>query len=118
MLQKSDLINYFYSSFTDKEHKGIGTEHEKFIFHCKDKKRIEFDGQFPSAGKLWPFSRRGIFANRRADPTADLSQTFAGDPAGANGASNGGIRAEIRTSLGFLGCLSFSLRLPSMRPGG
>ena len=44
MLQKSDLINYFYSSFTDKEHKGIGTEHEKFIFHCKDKKRIEFDG--------------------------------------------------------------------------
>ena len=44
MLQKSDLINYFYSSFTDKEYKGIGTEHEKFIFHCKDKKRIEFDG--------------------------------------------------------------------------
>lgn len=44
MLQKSDLINYFYSSFTDKDHKGIGTEHEKFIFHCKNKKRIEFDG--------------------------------------------------------------------------
>ena len=43
MLQKSDLINYFYSSFTDKDHKGIGTEHEKFIFHCKNKKRIEFD---------------------------------------------------------------------------
>ena len=44
MLQKSDLINYFYSSFTSPEAKGIGTEHEKFIFHCKDKKRIEFDG--------------------------------------------------------------------------
>lgn len=44
MLQKSDLINYFYSSFRDKDHKGIGTEHEKFIFHCKNKKRIEFDG--------------------------------------------------------------------------
>ena len=45
MLQKSDLINYFHSSFTDKDHKGIGTEHEKFIFHCKNKKRIEFDGE-------------------------------------------------------------------------
>ena len=44
MLQKSDLINYFYSSFTSPEVKGIGTEHEKFIFQCKDKKRIEFDG--------------------------------------------------------------------------
>lgn len=44
MLQKSDLINYFYSSFTSPEAKGIGTEHEKFIFHCKDKKRIKFDG--------------------------------------------------------------------------
>ena len=45
MLQKSDLLNYFHSSFTDKDHKGIGTEHEKFIFHCKNKKRIEFDGE-------------------------------------------------------------------------
>lgn len=44
MLQKSDLINYFYSSFTSPEAKGIGTEHEKFIFHCANKKRIEFDG--------------------------------------------------------------------------
>ena len=44
MLQKSDLINYFYSSFTSPEAKGIGTEHEKFIFQCKDKKRIKFDG--------------------------------------------------------------------------
>ena len=45
MLQKSDLINYFTSSFTKPEHKGIGTEHEKFLFICKTKKRIEFDGE-------------------------------------------------------------------------
>ena len=44
MLQKSDLINYFQSSFTKPEFKGIGTEHEKFIFHCKNKKRLEFEG--------------------------------------------------------------------------
>ena len=44
MLQKSDLINYFHSSFRRPEAKGIGTEHEKFIFHCANKKRIEFDG--------------------------------------------------------------------------
>ena len=44
MLQKSDLINYFKSSFTQPEFKGIGTEHEKFIFHCKNKKRLEFEG--------------------------------------------------------------------------
>ena len=44
MLQKSDLINYFTSSFTKPEHKGIGTEHEKFLFICATKKRIEFDG--------------------------------------------------------------------------
>ena len=44
MLKKSDLINYFHSSFTDPLYKGIGTEHEKFLFICKNKKRIEFDG--------------------------------------------------------------------------
>ncbi len=44
MLQKLDLINYFQSSFTKPEFKGIGTEHEKFIFHCKNKKRLEFEG--------------------------------------------------------------------------
>ena len=44
MLQKSDLINYFYSNFTDPEYKGIGTEHEKFIFY-KDNKRFQFDGE-------------------------------------------------------------------------
>ena len=44
MLKKSDLINYFQSSFTDPLYKGIGTEHEKFIFNCGNKKRIEFDG--------------------------------------------------------------------------
>ena len=57
----------------------------------------------PRGGKPWPLLRRAIFARRRADPNPDLSQTLAGDPAGANGASNGGIRAEIRPSLGFLG---------------
>jgi gamma-glutamylcysteine synthetase len=45
LLQKSDLVNYFSSSFTKPEHKGIGTEHEKFLFICKTKKRIEFDGE-------------------------------------------------------------------------
>ncbi len=45
MLQKSDLINYFRSSITKPEYKGIGTEHEKFIFHCNQHKRIEFDGE-------------------------------------------------------------------------
>ncbi len=45
MLKKLDLVNYFQSSFTEPEHKGIGTEHEKFIFHCKNKKRLEFDGE-------------------------------------------------------------------------
>jgi len=44
LLKKSDLINYFQSSFTDPLYKGIGTEHEKFIFNCGNKKRIEFDG--------------------------------------------------------------------------
>ena len=44
MLQKSDLINYFYSNFTDPEYKGIGTEHEKFIFY-NDNKRFQFDGE-------------------------------------------------------------------------
>ena len=44
MLQKSDLINYFYSNFTDPDYKGIGTEHEKFIFY-KDSKRFQFDGE-------------------------------------------------------------------------
>ena len=38
MLQKSDLINYFHSSFTDKDHKGIGTEHEKFFHLARIKK--------------------------------------------------------------------------------
>ena len=59
----------------------------------------------PRGGKPWPFSRKASFARRRADPTPDLSQTLAGDPAGANGASNGGIRAEFRPSLGFWGFL-------------
>ena len=45
MLQKSDFIKYFQSSITKPEYKGIGTEHEKFIFHCENKKRIEFDGE-------------------------------------------------------------------------
>ena len=71
-----------------------------------------------AGGKPWPFSRKASFARRRADPTPDLSQTLAGDPAGANGASNGGIRAEIRPSLGFWGLLPFSLRLPSTGSGG
>ena len=44
MLKKIDLINYFQSSFTDPLYKGIGTEHEKFIFNCKNKKRLEFEG--------------------------------------------------------------------------
>ena len=44
MLEKSDLIKYFQSSITKPEYKGIGTEHEKFIFHCENKKRIGFDG--------------------------------------------------------------------------
>ena len=51
-----------------------------------------------AGGKPWPFSRKASFARRRADPSPDLSQTLAGDPAGANGASNGGICAEIRPS--------------------
>ena len=45
MLQKTDLINYFHSSFTNPEYKGIGTEHEKFIFYTKDHKRLKFDGE-------------------------------------------------------------------------
>ena len=45
MLQKTDLINYFHSSFTDPEYKGIGTEHEKFIFYTIDHKRLKFDGE-------------------------------------------------------------------------
>ena len=45
MLQKTDLINYFHSSFTDPEYKGIGTEHEKFIYYTKDHKRLKFDGE-------------------------------------------------------------------------
>ncbi len=44
MLSKTDLISYFQSSYTKPKYKGIGTEHEKFIFHCKNKKRLEFDG--------------------------------------------------------------------------
>ena len=71
-----------------------------------------------AGGEPWPLLPRNTFARRRADPNPDLSQTLAGDRAGANGASNGGIRAEIRPSLGFLGFLSFSLRLLSMRSGG
>ena len=71
-----------------------------------------------AGGEPWPLLPRNTFARRRADPNPDLSQTLAGDRAGANGASNGGIRAEIRPSLGFLGFLSFSLRLPSLRSGG
>ena len=67
-----------------------------------------------AGGKPWPFSRKASFARRRADPSPDLSQTLAGDPAGANGASNGGIRAEIRPSLGFLGFRArFARRLRS-----
>tara|TARA_B100000579_G_scaffold164836_1_gene133831 strand:+ start:1017 stop:2354 length:1338 start_codon:yes stop_codon:yes gene_type:complete len=44
LLKKIDLINYFHSNITKPEYKGIGTEHEKFIFHCDNKKRLEFDG--------------------------------------------------------------------------
>ena len=43
MLQKSDLINYFYSNFTDPEYKGIGTEHEKFLFKKSDFKRLGYE---------------------------------------------------------------------------
>ena len=71
-----------------------------------------------AGGEPWPFLPRSTFARRRADPNPDLSQTLAGDRAGANGASYGGIRAEIRVSLGFLGFLPFSLRLPSTESGG
>ena len=57
MLQKSDLINFFHSSFTNPDHKGIGTEHEKFIFHCDQRKRIEFDGEI-SIQNLFQFLLR------------------------------------------------------------
>ena len=58
MLQKSDFIKYFQSSITKPEYKGIGTEHEKFIFHCENKKRIELLREFIKTSHLKSSKKR------------------------------------------------------------
>ena len=43
-MQKKDLIKFFENSFKNTNTEGIGTEHEKFIFICQNKQRIQFKG--------------------------------------------------------------------------
>ena len=43
-MDKNNLINFFLDNTKNTDHLGVGTEHEKFIFLSKDKKRIPFKG--------------------------------------------------------------------------
>ena len=43
-MNKQDLINFFISNKKSQKDFGIGTEHEKFLFLSKDKKRLPFVG--------------------------------------------------------------------------
>ena len=41
---KKDLVEYFYNGSKKKSSWRIGTEHEKFLFDCKNKNSIPYDG--------------------------------------------------------------------------
>ena len=53
-MDKNNLINFFLDNTKNTDHLGVGTEHEKFIFLSKDKKRIPFKGDV-SINSLFQF---------------------------------------------------------------
>ena len=42
MIKKKDLIKYFIDGSKEEKNLNIGVEHEKFLFHNKSNKRIDF----------------------------------------------------------------------------
>ena len=53
-MDKNNLINFFLDNTKNTDNLGVGTEHEKFIFLSKDKKRIPFKGDV-SINSLFQF---------------------------------------------------------------
>ena len=53
-MDKNNLINFFLDNTKNRDNLGVGTEHEKFIFLSKDKKRIPFKGDV-SINSLFQF---------------------------------------------------------------
>ena len=53
-MDKNNLINFFLNNTKNTDNLGVGTEHEKFIFLSKEKKRIPFKGDV-SINSLFQF---------------------------------------------------------------
>ena len=53
-MDKNNLINFFLDNTKNTDNLGVGTEHEKFIFLSKEKKRIPFKGDV-SINSLFQF---------------------------------------------------------------
>ena len=59
MLQKNDLIDYFYKGIKDKNNLKIGVEHEKFVLNKKNFKQVSYDMQNGIKDILLRFVKNG-----------------------------------------------------------